>query len=54
MDRHYWPDTKPTGEIQLPQQLYQRQIAATMSALLGQNFIANHPVGNPINFNGTH
>ena len=44
------PDTQPKGEIQLPQQLYQRQIAATISTLLGENFIANHPVANAINF----
>ncbi len=44
------PDTKPVGEIQLPQQLYQRQIAATISSLLGQNFVANHRVANAIDF----
>ena len=44
------PDTQPKGEIQMPQQLYQRQIASTISTLLGENFIANHPVANAINF----
>ena len=42
------PDTKPEGEIQMPQQLYQRQIASTISMFLGYNFTANHPVQNQL------
>ena len=44
------PDTKPEGEMQLPQQLYQKQIASTISSFLGYNFTANHPVAKSINF----
>ncbi|MEP7233013.1 MAG: hypothetical protein ABI691_22325 [Ginsengibacter sp.] len=47
------PDTSPKGEMQLPQQLYQRQIASTISLLLGFNFTANHPVSVPLDFIGT-
>jgi phosphopentomutase len=48
------PDTSPTGEIQIPQQLYQKQIAATISKFLGYNFTANHPVANAIDFKNVH
>jgi hypothetical protein len=44
------PDTKPLGEIQLPQQLYQKQVASTIARFLGYNFTANHPVANAIDF----
>ncbi|WP_315820166.1 hypothetical protein [Paraflavitalea speifideaquila] len=43
------PDTKATGEVKTPGQLYQKQIAATIARLLGLNFTANHPVADPIN-----
>lgn len=42
------PDTKPSGEMKEPVQLYQKQIAATIASLLGYNFTANHPVAAPI------
>lgn len=45
------PDTKPTGEVKITQTLYQKQLAATFSALLGFKFTekeAQHPVGEPI------
>jgi len=38
------PDTKPVGEIKTSMQLYQMQLAATISKLLGFTFTANHPV----------
>jgi hypothetical protein len=41
------PDTKPSGEMKEPVQLYQKQIAATIASLLGYNFTANHPVAAP-------
>ena len=37
-----------TGEGKVKDQLYQKQIAATISALLGEDFKANHPVSAPI------
>ena len=43
------PDTNPVGEVKTPDQLYQKQIAATIAKLLGFNFTANHPVADPIN-----
>ena len=44
------PDTKPGGEMQLPRQLYQKQIASTIARFLGYNFTANHPVAKSIDF----
>ena len=44
------PDTKPDGEMQLPQHLYQKQIASTIARFLGYNFTANHPVAKSIDF----
>ncbi|MGC4036340.1 MAG: alkaline phosphatase family protein [Chitinophagaceae bacterium] len=41
------PDTKPLGE-NTPGQVYQKQFAATMAALLGFKFKPNHPAGEPI------
>ena len=38
----------PNGEAKEKQQLYQSQIAATVSILLGENFTANHSVNTPI------
>ncbi len=43
------PDTRPMGEIKTPEQLYQKQLAATFARFLGYNFTANHPVAEPIN-----
>ncbi|MEO6330662.1 MAG: alkaline phosphatase family protein [Ginsengibacter sp.] len=42
------PDTKHLGEVKSSMQLYQKQLAATISNLLGLTFIANHPVAEPI------
>ncbi len=42
------PDTSPKGEIKTPGLLYQKQLAATFSALLNLNFTADHPVAAPI------
>jgi hypothetical protein len=38
----------PTGELNEKQQIYQKQLASTIAALLGITFIANHPVGKQI------
>ncbi len=48
------PDTTPEGEMQLPQQLYQKQLASTISMFLGYNFTANHPVAKSIDFKMAH
>ncbi len=42
------PDTPAMGEMKNEQQLYQNQIAKTMSALLGQDYKNDKPVGNAI------
>jgi predicted metal-dependent hydrolase len=42
------PDTKATGEVKKEEQLYEKQYAATIAALLGMNFTAEHPVAEPI------
>ena len=42
------PDTKPMGEVKTAEQLYQKQYAATIAALLGLKFTAEHPIGEPI------
>ena len=42
------PDTKTLGEVKTTEQLYQRQYAATIAALLGLKFTAEHPIGEPI------
>ena len=42
------PDTKTLGEVKTTEQLYQRQYAATIAALLGLGFTAEHPIGKPI------
>ena len=44
------PDTDPDGEMQLPRQLYQKQLASTIATFLGYNFTANHPVAKSIDF----
>jgi bisphosphoglycerate-independent phosphoglycerate mutase (AlkP superfamily) len=50
---HIWvavigPDTKPLGECKLVQVLFQKQLAATLAALLGFTFTAEHPIAAPI------
>ena len=42
------PDTKVLGEVKQPGQLYQRQLATTIAALLGFDFKPEHEVGAPI------
>ena len=42
------PDTKPLGELKGQTQLYQKQVAGTIAALLGLQFKTDHPVAEPI------
>ncbi|MFY9153460.1 MAG: alkaline phosphatase family protein [Prolixibacteraceae bacterium] len=42
------PDTPVLGEVKTTEQLYQKQYAATIAALLGLKFTADHPVAEPI------
>lgn len=42
------PGIEARGELKEKDQTYQKQIAATVSVLLGEHFTANHPVGQPI------
>ncbi|MFA6058453.1 MAG: alkaline phosphatase family protein [Taibaiella sp.] len=42
------PGISPLGEMKTDAILYQKQIAATIAALLGQHFSCEHSVGNPI------
>jgi hypothetical protein len=42
------PDISPEGEIKENGQIWQKQIAATIAALIGEAFIAKHPVAEPI------
>ena len=42
------PGISPEGERKGKEKLYQKQIAATISVLLGKNFKANHPVALPV------
>lgn len=42
------PDIAPLGEIKIPQKIYLKQIAATISSLLGMNFMSNHKVAKPL------
>jgi hypothetical protein len=42
------PDILPVGELRSPGQLYQKQLAATIAALLGDPPGAGHPPGKPI------
>jgi bisphosphoglycerate-independent phosphoglycerate mutase (AlkP superfamily) len=42
------PDTPASGEIMTKEELYQRQIATTIAALLGLEFKPDHPVMKPI------
>lgn len=42
------PGIAPAGERKEKKQLYQKQIAATISILLGESFRANHPIALPI------
>jgi hypothetical protein len=42
------PDTKMQGEVKTEEQLFEKQYAATIAALLGLKFTAEHPVAEPI------
>lgn len=42
------PRVKPLGEIKKSQQLYQKQLAATVSKLAGYTFVAEHEVSNAV------
>jgi hypothetical protein len=42
------PDTAPLGEIKKTEELYQRQLATTIAALLSLDFRPKHPVMPPI------
>ncbi len=44
------PGISPMGEMDVPGQIYQKQIAATVTKILGYDFVANHPVAKPIDF----
>jgi hypothetical protein len=43
------PDIEPAGELKTPGQVYQRQLASTIAALLGDPAGPGHPPGQPIN-----
>ena len=45
------PGIKRKGEVKASQQLYQKQFAQTMAAMLGLKFAAEHPVGEKIELN---
>ncbi|MEO6542057.1 MAG: alkaline phosphatase family protein, partial [Ferruginibacter sp.] len=45
------PGIKPKGEVKTTQQLYQKQFAQTMAAILGLTFTAEHPVADKIDLN---
>ncbi|HXB42784.1 MAG TPA: hypothetical protein VNV85_01950 [Puia sp.] len=42
------PGIEPVGEIKTEQRIYQKQIAATIATLLGQEFKTSHKIGKPI------
>lgn len=42
------PDIKPLGEVKISGQLYQKQIAKTLAAILGFDFTGPNPKGDPI------
>lgn len=46
------PNVKALGEINKDQQLYQKQLAATLTQLAGQHFTASHEVSSPIMIKG--
>ena len=45
------PGIKPLGEIKEPKQIFQKQIASSIAAILGVQFLTEHPVAKAINFN---
>lgn len=42
------PDIKPLGEVTVKEQLYQKQFATTIAAILGFNFTAAYPLGQKV------
>jgi hypothetical protein len=42
------PDTPDLGEIRFPYQVYQKQIAKTIAAFLGLNYVQDHRIGDVI------
>ncbi|MCX6206025.1 MAG: alkaline phosphatase family protein [Bacteroidetes bacterium] len=42
------PDILPQGEMKNKQQIWQKQLAATIASLVGEHFVANHAVADPI------
>lgn len=44
------PDVDPLGEIRTNQQIYEKQLAATITALLGEPFQSDHKIGKAISF----
>jgi hypothetical protein len=42
------PDIKPAGEIKEDQQIYQKQLAQTIAALLGEEFVSDQPVASAV------
>ena len=45
------PGIRAKGEVKANQQLYQKQFAQTMAAILGLKFTAEHPIGEKIDLN---
>lgn len=45
------PGIIPKGEVKAPQQLYQKQFAQTMAAILGLTFTSEHPIAEKIVLN---
>ena len=43
------PDVAPLGEVKTEQHIYQKQIAAIVSLLLGTDYTANHSIAKPFN-----
>jgi hypothetical protein len=44
------PDIEPLGEIKTNQQLYEKQLAATITRMLGEPFLSEHKTGMAIQF----
>jgi Type I phosphodiesterase / nucleotide pyrophosphatase len=44
------PTIKPAGEIKEDQQIYQKQLAQTIAALIGEEFVSDQPVAASVSF----
>ena len=42
------PDILPQGEMKNKQQIWQKQLASTIASFVGEHFVANHTVADPI------